>query len=234
MLDIVIPVYNEDKNIILLFDEIEKEIKTNKRILIIYDFDEDTTIPVVENIRANYSFQVELVKNDIARGAINAIKKGLRYASGDMVLVMMADLSDRLDVVDMMCSKMECGYDIICGSRYMKGGEQHGSPLVKGLLSRMAGVSLHLLTGIPTHDVTNSFKLYSKTLLDKIEFESIGGFEIGMEICVKAYINGYKIAEIPSRWYDRVDGESHFKMKEWIPHYLHWYFLCIRNTWLGH
>ena len=233
MLDIVVPVYNEADGILRLFDEISREIHTEKRVLIIYDFDEDSTVPVVKENSSKYSFTIVLVKNTIGRGALNAIKTGMRTATAEMVLVMMADSSDRLDVVDSMCNLMAQGYDVVCGSRYMRGGKQNGGPVLKGLFSKTAGLSLHYLTRIPTHDVTNSFKLYRKALLDNIEIESTGGFEIGLEICVKAYAGGYKIGEIPSEWFDREEGESNFHMWKWLPHYLHWYFYCIKNTWFG-
>lgn len=231
MLDIVIPVYNEDKSILHLFEEIEQEIKTPKHIMIVYDFDKDTTVPVVTKHKNDYSFEIDLVLNTIGRGALNAIKMGMQSAREDMVLVMMADSSDKLDVVDCMCTMMKNGYDLVCGSRYMKGGKQNGGPLLKGLFSRMAGLSLHMLTKIPTHDCTNSFKLYRRAMLQKIDIESKGGFEIGLEILVKAYVNGYKIGEVPSEWFDREEGESNFHMWRWMPSYLHWYFYCIKNTW---
>lgn len=231
MLDIVVPVYNEDKGILRLFEEIEQEIKTPKHVMIVYDFDGDTTVPVVEEHQDDYSFKIDLVLNIIGRGALNAIKMGMQTATEEMVLVMMADSSDRLDVVDTMCSLIEQGYDLICGSRYMKGGKQNGGPLLKGLLSRIAGLSLHVLTRIPTHDCTNSFKLYRRTMLRQINIESTGGFEIGLEILVKAYTSGYKIGEVPSQWFDREDGESNFHMWRWMPRYLHWYFYCVKNTW---
>ena len=84
-----------------------------------------------------------------------------------------------------MMKKFAEGYDVICGSRYMKGGSQTGGPWLKKTLSRMAGISLHLITGIPSHDVSNSFKLYRRSLVQSINIESTGGFEIGMEILVK-------------------------------------------------
>ena len=231
MLDIVVPVYNEGDGILRLFEEIQREIKAPKKVLVVYDFDADTTVPVVKNNKDKYPFDIELVLNTIGRGALNAIKMGMNVAQDEMVLVMMADSSDKLDVVDSMCKKMEDGYDLVCGSRYMKGGRQNGGPLLKGLFSRTAGMSLHLLTRIPTHDCTNSFKLYRKSMLENIEIESTGGFEIGLEITVKAYTRGYKIAEIPSEWFDREEGKSNFHMWRWLPKYLHWYFYCIRKTW---
>lgn len=233
MLDIVVPVYNEAENILRLFDEIQREIKAEKRVLIVYDFDGDTTVPVVREYAPRYPFEIQLVLNALGRGALNAIKTGMAASTNDMVLVMMADSSDRLDVVDSMCALMEQGYDVVCGSRYMKGGKQNGGPILKGLFSRMAGLSLHFLTRIPTHDVTNSFKLYRKSMLEKIRIESTGGFEIGLEICVKAYTEGYRIGEVPSEWFDREEGESNFHLWKWLPHYLHWYLYCIRRTWFG-
>lgn len=233
MLDIIVPVFNESDNILKLFSEIEKEIRISKRIMIVYDFDEDTTIPVVVQHQNDYSFQIVLLKNNLGRGVLNAIKVGISSAYNEMVLVMMADLSDKLDVVDEMCQKMTDGFDLVCGSRYVKGGEQNGGPLLKGIFSRVAGISLHILTRIPTHDVTNSFKLYRKSMLDSFDIESTGGFEIGIEITVKAYVNGYKITEVPSRWFDREAGKSNFHMWKWLPKYLHWYLWCIRRCWFG-
>lgn len=231
MLDIIVPVYNEGKGILRLFAEIESEIKTPKRVMIVYDFDEDDTVPVVQSHIHDYSFEINLVLNTIGRGVLNAIKTGMSAASENKVLVMMADSSDKLDVVDSMCSLMDEGYDLVCGSRYMKGGKQNGGPFLKGLFSRTAGLSLHVLSRIPTHDCTNSFKLYRRSMLQSIDIESTGGFEIGLEILVKAYTSGYKIGEVPSEWFDREEGESNFHMWKWLPKYLHWYFYCIRNTW---
>ncbi len=229
MLDIVVPVYNEGQGILRLFDEIMDEIASPKKVLVIYDFDGDTTLPAVRRSQGSYPFAVRLVKNRMGKGALNAIRTGMQEATEEMVLVMMADASDRLDIVDAMCGKMQEGYDLVCGSRYMKGGRQEGGPFLKGLFARAAGISLHLFTGIPTHDVTNSFKLYRRRMLEAIPIESTGGFEIGMEITVKAYVAGYRITELPSEWTDREEGESNFHMWKWLPHYLHWYFFCIRK-----
>lgn len=109
----------------------------------------------------------------------------------------------------------------------MKGGKQIGGPRLKKILSRMAGISLHYIIGIPTHDITNSFKMYSREIIDTFEIESTGGFEIGMELTIKAYISGFKITEIPSTWKDRIAGESNFKMWKWIPKYIYWYLYAV-------
>ena len=85
--------------------------------------------------------------------------------------------------------------------------------------SRWGGVSLHALAGFPVHDATNSFRLYDAGFLRTIELESDGGFEIGFEITVKAWMAGRKVVEVPSTWRDREAGESRFALRKWLPRY---------------
>jgi len=229
MIGIVVPVYYEDENIENLLNEIEGKIKNSKKVFIVYDVDEDPTVPVVFNLIDSYSFEIKLVKNKYGRGVAKAIKTGLEISDTDAVLVIMADLSDDLSIVDRMYEMIKNGYDIVCGSRYMKGGKQIGGPLIKKTISRLAGLSLYYLTAIPTHDITNSFKMYNKSFLNQIRIESDGGFEIGMEICVKAFVMGRKIGEIPSIWRDRTKGKSKFKILKWLPKYLKCYFYAFRK-----
>ncbi len=227
-INIIVPVYNEGENIERTLSSVAGKIKTPHRIFIVYDFDEDNTLPAVEPLLKKYP--ITLVKNRYGRGVLNAIKTGFDTVADGVVLVIMADLSDDLVVVDSMFKKMNEGYDIVCGSRYMPGGRQVGGPRFKKFLSRTAGVTLHYITGIPTHDVTNSFKMYSKKVLSDIAIESNGGFELGMEIVVKSFLKGYRIAEVPSVWTDRTAGESRFMLKKWLPKYLHWYLYAFRNN----
>ena len=139
----------------------------------------------------------------------------------------MADLSDPPSVINLMLEKANLeNSDIVCGSRYMKGGSQSGKLNLKSFLSRMAGLSLKYFAGLPTHDATNSFKLYSKRVLDTIEIESIGGFELGLELVVKAHLLKFRIDEVPTSWEDRTVGSSRFQLYSWLPNYLKWYFMA--------
>jgi dolichol-phosphate mannosyltransferase len=233
-LHIIIPVYNEKDNIEKTLDEIRTKIKCAFDISIIYDFEGDNTVPVVLRYMKDYpDVYIKLIKNDYGQGVLNAIKKGLDSVRDGAALVTMGDCSDDYSVVDDMWVKITEGYEVVCGSRYMKGGRQIGGPLIKGLMSRIAGVSLNLLTGIPTRDISNSFKMYSANQLKRVEIESTGGFEIGLEILVKAFAQKSKITEIPTVWKDRSDGESRFRLMQWLPRYLHWYFYAVRYKWLG-
>ena len=227
MLDIVIPVYNESLNIENCLNELASKITTSFKVLVVYDFDEDNTLPVIDNIKNNYKFQINLIKNDIGKGPLNAIKAGFKVSDGDAILVSMADLSDDIKIVDGMHRLIRHGVDIVCGSRYMKGGGQIGGPFIKKTMSRMAGLSLYYLAGMPTHDATNSFKMYSRKIIDGIKVESDKGFVLGLELTVKAFFKGYIIKEIPTVWMSREKGKSRFKIAAWLSSYLKWYFIAM-------
>ncbi|MBF0318310.1 MAG: glycosyltransferase [Nitrospirae bacterium] len=228
-LAIIIPVYNEGQNIGTVLTAINEKVSTAHRIYLVYDFDEDDTLPpAMEFIKLGHP--VILLKNP-ERGVVSAIKTGLKTATEDCRLVTMADMSDDYDDVDKMYKLIvEDGCDIVCGSRYVRGGRQVGGPFIKKNMSRAAGLSLKLIAGLPTHDATNSYKLYRKKVIDTFEIESDGGFEIGLELVVKAHAAGFKIAEIPTIWHDRAKGESRFKIIKWSPKYLKWYLYAMKNA----
>ena len=176
-----------------------------------------------------YSIRIVLMKNKYGRGALNAVKTGIHNSSGTAVLVTMADLSDNAHDIPKMYGLFKKGYDVVCGSRYMKNGKIEGGSAVKTFMSRFIGISMHYLNGIPTHDVTNNFKIYSRRLIRHVNIESTAGFELGMEMTVKAYALGFKIAEVPTTWRDRTAGKSRFRLMKWAPAYFKWYVYGIMH-----
>jgi dolichol-phosphate mannosyltransferase len=227
--DFVMPVYNEGANVGRALEEIDRNVPLPKRVLVVYDFDEDDTVPAVRALQPRYPW-AELVKNTIGRGVLNAVRAGIAASSAEVVIVTMADLSDDVAVVPKMVGLIrDGGYDIVCASRYMKGGQQIGGPKFKKFLSRMAGVSLHWLSGLPTHDATNAFRAYRRSVLQETTIESTGGFEYSLEITAKAFAKGRRITEVPSTWRDRSAGQSRFKLRAWLPLYLKWYFYALTH-----
>ena len=231
LLSIVMPAYNEGEVIGETINSIQGKVKTPFELLIVVDFDEDSTVGAVKNLKNNYK-NIKLVKNKFGKGALNAIKTGLMTAKGEAICVMMADLTDDPDTLNLMVKKYKQGFDIVSGSRYMPGGHQVGGPLLKQFMSRCAGLSLHYITQMPTFDPTNSFRLYSKRFLKNVKIESNGGFELGIELTVKAYYSGYKVTEVPTTW-TFLAKVSRFNMKKWLPKYLKWYFLAIKLKFFG-
>ena len=227
-LSIVLPVYNEPDNIGPTLHRIEEHLTTPHEVVVVYDFDEDTTVPVVRSLMDEMP-GVRLHRNDLGRGVLNAMKAGIAATDTPLVLISMADGSDEMERVDEMVRLALDGAAIVAGSRYMKGGGQEGGPLLKRSLSRAAGLSLHWLAGVPIHDATNNFKLYRRDFLERVTIESTGGFELAIELTAKAARAGLHMAEVPTVWRDRSAGQSNFKLRAWLPKYLRWYGHIFRG-----
>ncbi|HQY89659.1 MAG TPA: glycosyltransferase family 2 protein, partial [Tepidisphaeraceae bacterium] len=143
---LVVPVYNEGANIAALFRTLRTQLPKPFEVLICYDFDEDNTLAAIDALSIDERLQeMRLVKNDIGRGVHNAIKAGMKAARSPIVVVTMADLADDYTNIEKMIELAEQGVDVVCGSRYMKGGQQLGGPWLKGNMSRFAGLSLYWL-----------------------------------------------------------------------------------------
>jgi len=227
-LSIVMPVFREGDRIEPVVRALTAAIGTPHELLVVYDFDEDPTRPAAERLAAELP-AVRPFRNDLGRGVLNAMKAGIAGSSGAYVLITMADGSDEAHVVEPMLDLARRGADVVAASRYMRGGHQVGGPLIKRTLSRIAGLSLHWVGGVATHDPTNNFKLYSRRLLDATPIESSAGFELALELTVKATLAGRRVAEVPTTWRDRTAGESNFKLRKWLPFYLKWYFVAMRG-----
>jgi glycosyltransferase involved in cell wall biosynthesis len=227
-LTIVVPVYNEPDNIGPTLRRLAAAVHVPAETYVVYDFDADTTVPVVRAMQAELP-TVQLLRNDVGRGVLNAMKAGIAAARGEYVLITMADGSDEVELVDGMVALARGGADVVAASRYMKGGRQEGGPLLKRTLSRLAGLSLHWLGRLPIHDATNNFKLYRRSFLEAVTVESKGGFELAIELSVKADLAGRRLAELPTTWRDRTAGESRFKLRAWLPLYLRWYVHLFRG-----
>ena len=227
-LAIVLPVYNEGEAVEPVLRALSAGVSTPHELVVVYDFDADTTVPVVERLRTELP-GLRGLRNDLGRGVLNAMKAGIAGTTAPYVLISMADGSDEPHVVDPMVALARDGADVVSASRYMRGGRQIGGPPLKRLLSRTAGLSLHWFAGVPTHDPTNNFKLYSRRFLEAVRIESTAGFELALELTVKATLAGRRVAEVPTTWRDRTAGQSNFRLRKWLPQYLRWYAAAFRG-----
>ena len=225
---LIVPVYNEGDGILTLYRELKECHVPYDSLKFIYDFDEDSTLPAIQKLRAEDP-RIVGEKNEFGRGVIYAIRWGFSRASDGPVITIMGDNSDKISLVPEMISLWKEGATVVCPSRYMRGGRQYGGGLLKSTLSRIAGISLKLF-GFPTADPTNNFKLYDGAWLRRQVIESTRGFEIALELSYKAFIQGQRIVELPTEWRDRTAGESQFRLVAWLPAYLRWYLLALGAT----
>jgi len=229
-LSIIIPARNEQENIKdtveIIMSYIDKE---NTEVIIVNDHSTDKTEEIARKMSEKFE-NVRVINNEKTQGFANAILSGIEKAKGKYVLPIMADMCDDPKIIkEMLKEAEEKNFDIVCGSRYIKGGRKIGGPKVQGFFSTFVGKSLYYLIGIPTHDVSNAYKLYKKKIFDDIKIEE-KGFAVSMEITLKGYFAGYKISEIPTVWYGRKKGKSKFKLSKTFP-YIRLYFWAIIEKW---
>ncbi|MCU0666083.1 MAG: glycosyltransferase [Candidatus Omnitrophica bacterium] len=230
-LSIIVPVYNEEENICEVIAKIEETVKIPHELLIVNDHSSDKTGELALSLLKDYQ-NLSVVDNITDKGFANALRFGFKSAKGDVFLPVMGDLCDDLNDIAQLYEKIKQGFDIACGSRYIHSGARKGGSAFKAFLSSFAGVSTRFLIGIPTSDITNAFKMYRKEVIDSITTYS-RGFEISMEIPLKAYFMGYKITQIPTAWNERTKGKSNFKVFKLMPAYLKLYFWAITRRIKG-
>lgn len=228
-MSVVIPAYQEGDHVQAPLLRILESVTLPHEVLVVVDFAGDSTVPAVEALQGEHP-TLRWVENSYGRGPANAIRYGIDAAAAPVVVVTMADGSDDPRQIDELTRLVERGVVVAAASRYMAGGQQVGGPFVKGMLSQMAGRSLHLLTRVGTHDATNSFKAYSTQFVREVGIESRNGFEIGLELTAKARRLGRPVAEIPTIWLDRTNGQSNFTVRSAIPHYWRWYRYAFGGT----
>ena len=236
-LDIIIPVYNKDENIISLLKSLENEIAFNFRVLICYDSETDTTLKHVKDKKIIKN-EILLIKNP-RKGPNSAIIKGIDSSKAKIVLVYMADDFENIKLINPMINLIEAGNDLVIPTRFISGGQMIGAARIKEAITRVGSYLLYYLARLPFKDCTNAFKMFSSNLRDKIKFESTTGFTFALELTIKSYLLKFKIVEIPSTWIEIKNRKSNFKIYKWLPFYIYWllysmfknYMLTIRNIY---
>ncbi|NWZ99911.1 DPM1 mannosyltransferase, partial [Nesospiza acunhae] len=144
---------------------------------------------------------------------------GMKYATGDFIVIMDADLSHhvRLHVICPVFlikpivyrKQKEGNFDIVSGTRYKGNGGVYGWDLKRKLISRGANFLTQVLLRPGASDLTGSFRLYRKEVLQKLMEKCVSkGYVFQMEMIVRARQLGFTVGEVPISFVDRVYGES--------------------------
>ena len=219
----MIPARLEGDAIVPVLKRIEEGVTLPFECVVVIDDPEDPTIQVVAE-RTDGDQRFRVITNETAAGPAGAIRLGITNSSAPVIIVTMADGSDDPRVIDDLVLLVERGVVIAVPSRYMAGGQHVGAPFLKSMFSRLACLSLYFLARVGTHDATNAFKAYDRRFLEKVGIESSHGFEMGLELVAKACLLRLPVAEVPTIWLERSFGKSGFRLWQWIPQYLRWYF----------
>jgi len=231
-LDIIIPVYNEGANILATLQSVMRAVRTPARVLICYDREDDDTLSAVEKHRdALRALPIVFVRNR-GRGAHGAVLSGFAASEAPLAVVLPADDDYNAGILDAMVTQAEAGCDIVCASRFMPGGSMVGCPWLKAVLLRAGNFTLYHFARLPTRDASNGFRLFTRRVMDQIAVESDRGFCYSIELLAKCHRLGWRVGEVPARWFERTRGASRFQVIRWLPAYLRWYLYAFATTYL--
>ena len=210
---VIIPTYNEFENISILLNKIIN-LSVFFHVLIVDDNSPDGTAKVVNEYTNTYKTRIFLESRIKKEGLGKAYTHGFNWALDrdyNYIFEMDADLSHNPeDLVRMQNELDNSNCDVIIGSRYVKGINVINWPLSRIILSYGASVYSRIITGLPVYDATAGFVGYKKEVLHKIDLKSIlfNGYAYQIELKFKAFINNFRILEIPIIFKDRIHGES--------------------------
>ena len=212
---IIIPAYNESLNIRETVTRVAERLRAETipfEVVVVNDHSTDDTPLAVEEIRRQFP-EVRLVDNTSPGGLGRAIRCGLANYTGDIVAIVMADLSDSPEDIVRCYRKIEEGYDCVFGSRFMRGSKVSQYPPIKLVVNRIGNYVIRLLFLTRYNDLTNAFKVYRRHVIDSISPLHASHFNITIEMSLSALIRRYRIAMIPISWSGRTAGVSNLKLR---------------------
>lgn len=229
-LSIIVPARNEEKIIIKTLEALNSKVNIPHEIIVVDDFSTDKTSEIVSfYIKKNNN--IRLYKTSSKKvGFSNAILLGIKNTKTKIIVIVMADLCDDPKIIDKMFTLINQGWDVVCGSRYIVEGSKIGGPKLQGFFSSFVCYSLYYLLNLPTHDVSNAFKMYKKKVLTSLKFNPARGLELSMDLTLQAFFKGYKITEVPTKWKGRTVGSSKFRLMKTAPSFLKIYFFALINS----
>ncbi len=224
-LSIILPAFNEAKNIDILIDKIKEIFERS-----VYDYE----IIVVDAGSTDNTFQI--AKDKGAKvfiqehpGYGGALHDAIKSAKGKFIITLDADLSHNPYIIKRLFSQRHSAH-IVIASRYVKGGLAN-MPISRRILSMVLNRFLCFALSLPLRDISSGFRLYNAAIFNEIDF-SERNFNVLVEILVKAYMNGFKVQEIPFHYQPRSKGRSHAKIIKFGVGFLRTFIKLwkIRNT----
>ena len=203
-LSVVVPVYNEYENIPLLYDAVYKALENlNKdwELILVNDGSKDNSLDALKEVAAKDPLHVKVIGLRRNFGQTAAIAAGVDHASGEIIVLMDADLQNDPTDIPVLLAKLNEGYDLVSGWR-----KDRKDPFLRSFISRIANRIICKVTGVNLHDYGCTLKAYRR--------EVITGFRLYGEMhrFIPAFANtfGARIVEIPVKHHPRVLGKSKY------------------------
>lgn len=225
---VILPTYNEVDNIAKMADEIRR-LKEDFHILIVDDNSKDGTAQAADRLsKQKYPGKVFVLHRQKKEGLGKAYIAGFQWAldqNYEVIFQMDADFSHLPSYLPLFLHKIQEGFDLVIGSRYLNGISVVNWDLKRLLLSKLASIYVQKITKMPVKDPTSGFKCWRNEALRKIHLHSItsSGYGFQIETNYRAWQRGLKITEIPIIFYERRLGVSKMNKKIiWEAFWLVW------------
>ena len=210
---IIIPTFNEEENVERMTEKV-MSLEKDFHILFVDDNSPDQTATIIKRLIEKFPGRIHLEEREGKMGLGTAYIHGFKWAlrnEYEYIFEMDCDFSHNPDdLIRLYRACHDGGADLSIGSRYVKGGKVNNWPLKRILMSYFASVYVRMILWINIKDTTAGFKCYRRSVLEKINLDGVTFKGYAFQICMKfaAKRHGFKIAEVPITFVDRVYGVS--------------------------
>jgi glycosyltransferase involved in cell wall biosynthesis len=202
-LSIIIPIYNEEGNIIPLYQKLSEQLHQIQRsyeIILVDDGSTDSTFEKISQLHMQDP-HIKIIKFRKNFGKSTALDVAFHYSKGQIVITMDGDLQDDPEEISRFLARIEEGFDLVCGWKYPR-----FDPLIKTIPSKIFNRITCLFTGIDLHDFNCGFKAYKRVVIKNIQLYG----EMHRYIPALAAWKGFKITEMKIRHHPRNSGKSKY------------------------
>ncbi len=229
-LTVLLPVRNETMNLRIMLRILRAVLVIPHEILVIFDSETDTSIGVVESVRATYP-QVHPVLNRLGSGVSGAIRSGVEAARGERILIFAADEVGPVLAIEDMMALMDEGAEFVSVTRYAHGGRRLGGSMIGHALSRLANWLLNTISGMGLSDATTGIKMFRRSDFSQLTYKTTSvGWAIAFEMAINAQLLGLRLGEVPTISIDRLfGGKSSFQLLPWVIGYFGYFTTAMRK-----
>ncbi|ETA67435.1 glycosyl transferase [Methanolobus tindarius DSM 2278] len=229
LVSVVIPTYNEKENISVLVNSLIQIFNSNNingNIVIVDDNSPDGTGELADELATNYKSQIHVIHRSGKLGIGTAHIAGFKYSldnlNADLIFSMDSDLSHNPEYLPEFVKLSNQGYEIVVGSRYVKGGGVKNWGLHRRIMSKGANMLASTILGIKVKDMTTGYRCYSKNVLQKLDLDAIksDGYSFLEEILYYCKKGGFSIGENPIVFVDRTHGSSKLSKNEMVKFFM--------------
>ena len=214
---VIVPTYNEKENVEALVTQL-LALPIDVHVLVVDDNSPDGTGEIADRLAAEHEGRVGVIHRAGKLGLGTAYIAGFQQAmaqSADLICSMDADFSHDPRYVPAMVDKIQAGYDLVIGSRYVRGGGSTQT-WIRKLFSWGSNTITRLALGLRARDTTAGFRCYRRQVLESLDLDHItsSGYSFLFEMLYAVQRRGWKIGEVPIVFQDRQLGDSKVSQNE--------------------